>query len=854
MKAWRLGWPIGMAVVVLAGDAMRPWLPLGSAGKSELLLLAAERGRRGAEAIPGLAHRQGLVRETLIDGFEYPDAESARRAWRAQGETPPVEPFQQAGKRGLQFDVPFAQQPKLERTVHDRQVSLDLAAVGGFALELVVAPPEVVGHLSLYFRSGAGWYAAGKNLRQPGWQTLHFSKAEFRTEGQPAGWRKIDGIRISIWRGANQNGQCRLARLFAFQHPIALVMPAERTKRESGETEAARQTASRVAEMLADLGLGADAVEDADLPHGALGDRPVALLAYLPRMEESTLEALESYVQKGGKLIVCYNLPPRLAKLLGLKNPKYLPQSRPGQFAQIQLEAADVTGLPRLVRQASWNITTAEPEGYGARVIGWWLDDRGQPTGLPALLLSDRGAFFTHIILPDDPEGKKQMLAALLGHLVPPLWRQMAQAAVERIGQVGHLADRSSVEQFLTDVQKHLPPEAQKKLAEHMARLAEADRNLAEAQTVGRGPAVIEAARQVREALVQAYIAAQPSRQREGRAIWNHSGTGAYEGDWERTARELAAAGFNMVLPNMLWGGLAHYPSELLPQSKTYKEHGDQVAPCVEACHRHGLEVHVWKVNWNLSTAPKDFVQKMRSAGRTQVAVDGTPIDWLCPSHPENFQLERDSMLEVLRKYPIDGLHFDYIRYPHGQACYCQGCRERFEKERGAKVAHWPEDCYQGPLRQQYRAWRCKQITRLVEAVRQEAKKIRPEAKISAAVFGAYPDCRDSVGQDWVAWVQAGLLDFVCPMDYTQSDLELRNLVRRQLELVGGRIPVYPGIGAWRLTPDRTVGQVYLARQLGAQGFTLFNLDRESIQTHVPAIGAGVGRQRATAFHSAASP
>jgi len=828
MRAGRLGFAVGMAVVLLAGGSEGRGVLVGAAGQPE---------------------RSGGVQEKRIEGFEYADADLARRAWRAEGQTPAVELFQEGPRRGIQFAVPFADQPNLERTIHDRQVELDLAAAGGFALELAVQPPEVVGHLSLYFRSGAGWYAAGKSLRQPGWQTLQFSKADFRTEGQPAGWHKIDGIRISIWRGAGQNGTCRLARLAAVQHPIAVVIPAGRDRHPSGQTQAARETASRVADMLADLGLGADAVEDADLPSGALGDRQAAVVAYLPRMEPAVLEALEAYVQRGGKLVVCYNLPPRLAKLLGLKNPRYVPQGRSGQFAQVRLEAAEVAGLPRLVRQASWNITTAEPEGYGARVIGWWLDDRGEPTGLPALLLSERGAFFSHILLPDDPEGKKQLLAALLGYLVPPLWAQMAQAAVERIGHVGHLADRASVEKFLSESEKALPAEVQKELAHHLARLAEADQKLVAVQATGKGPEVIEAARQVHQVLVQAYLAAQPSPQREGRAIWNHSGAGAYEGDWDRTAKELAKAGFNMVLPNMLWAGLAHYPSQFLPQSKLCQEHGDQVAQCVEACHREGLEVHVWKVNWNLSTAPKDFVQKMRSAGRTQVSADGKPIDWLCPSHPENFQLERDTMLEVLRKYPIDGLHFDYIRYPHGEACYCPGCRERFEKDRGAPVAHWPDDCYRGPLRQEYRAWRCRQITRLVEAVRQEAKKIRPGVKISAAVFGAYPDCRESVGQDWVAWVQAGLLDFVCPMDYTQSDLEFQNLVRRQLEWVGGRIPLYPGIGAWRLTPDRTVGQVYLARQLGAQGFTIFNLDKESIQSQVPAIGLGAGRQRAWPWH-----
>ena len=53
-------------------------------------------------------------------------------------------------------------------------------------------------------------------------------------------------------------------------------------------------------------------------------------------------------------------------------------------------------------------------------------------------------------------------------------------------------------------------------------------------------------------------------------------------------------------------------------------------------------------------------------------------------------------MLEVARRYPVDGLHMDYIRYPDGQCCYCDGCRKRFEADSGRRVSDWPADCYSG--------------------------------------------------------------------------------------------------------------------------------------------------------------
>jgi uncharacterized lipoprotein YddW (UPF0748 family) len=366
-------------------------------------------------------------------------------------------------------------------------------------------------------------------------------------------------------------------------------------------------------------------------------------------------------------------------------------------------------------------------------------------------------------------------------------------------------------------------------------------------------PAAAEKLHQARGLLVEAYLRAEPGKAREGRAFWNHSGTGAYPGDWHRTAKELARAGFNMIVPNMLWAGRAHYASDVLPRSETFAQYGDQVAQCVAAAHHHGLEVHVWKVNYNLSGAPGEFVARLRREGRTQVSAAGGPIDWLCPSHPLNFRLELDSMLEVARKYEVDGLHFDYIRYPDGEHCYCQGCRSRFEADSGRKVINWPHDCSAGPRREEYGRWRCAQITRLVEVVSREAKQLRPGIKISAAVFGAYPSCRQSVGQDWVAWVRSGYLDFLCPMDYTESDLSFAGLVAGQLELVGARVPVYPGIGATAsrssLTPDQVLGQIRQARGLGAAGFTIFNLDRETIGSIAPAVGLGAGSLKATPPH-----
>ena len=323
------------------------------------------------------------------------------------------------------------------------------------------------------------------------------------------------------------------------------------------------------------------------------------------------------------------------------------------------------------------------------------------------------------------------------------------------------------------------------------------------------------------------------------RGFWNHSGTGIYPGDWDRTMRELSDAGFNMILPNLCWGGCAHYASDVLPRSKTYEKYGDQIAQAIAAGKKHGVEVHVWKVCYNLSgQTPKKFLEQMQREKRTVKTVDGKEDHWLCPSHPKNFELERDAMLEIVKKYDVDGIHFDYIRYPLGKYCYCETCRKRFEADSGRKVKNWPKDCYSGERKNEFRKWRCKNVTRLVRAVHEEAKKIKPGVKVSAAVFGSYPSCKMSIGQDWVDWAKAGYVDFLCPMDYTSKNQAFEKLVTRQIKLIHGAVPLYPGIGPSashsRMDAEQVAAQIALAKKLGAAGFVIFNLSPKEAKRLLP--------------------
>ncbi len=787
--------------------------------------------------------------DATIDDFSYADASIAAAAWTAPSDTPKLQVATDNGRPYVKLSAPFATDPDILRVFIDRSTALDLRSAGEFTLEVAADVPEAIGQISLYFHSGGGWYAASGHLTQQDWHVLRFAKTQFHVEDEPAGWGEVDRIRIAAWRGRSKDTQLKLRRLAASSHDIAIIVP---NASQSGDREfnSALKSARLVGDLLAEAGLGSDAIDESSLVAGALGKRPVVVLAYNPRLSNQSVAVLEQYVERGGKLFVCYNLPPRLATALGFSRGRYVAQKTDGQFSEIRFQTTQIKGMPDVVKQDSWNITQVEPAKpnlHHAMVAGAWYDDQGRPTGHAGLLLSDRGAFFSHIVMGDDCQAKQQMLAAVLGRLCPKLWQPMAEAALDRVGTVGHCADSRQWK-------AHVAAQAGAGLDRALAAVKTLEDRARVQLAAGNHAEAVATARHAQHECTETYLRTHPSPSREARAVWNHSGTGAFPGDWERSCKLLADNGLNMVLPNMLWGGVAHYPSKVLPRSSVYEEYGDQIAQCTAAAHRHGIEVHVWKVNWNLGRAPKEFREMLRRQGRLQRDDDGHDIDWLCPSHPENLKLELESMLEVARNYDVDGLHFDYIRYPGGHACYCDGCRQRFEADSGRPVKDWPRDCYSGSRKDEYREWRCQQITRLVAAVHREAKRLKPDIKISAAVFGAYPDSRRSVGQDWVAWVQAGYLDFLCPMDYNTHDARFSQLVEDQLRLVDGRVPVYPGIGSWRLSPDRTVGQIHLARGLGAPGFTLFNFTTDLARSTLPALGKGVGSQRAAPPHSSPKP
>lgn len=776
-----------------------------------------------------------LAAPLVIDDFSYPDTPAARAAWQEMAGSLPVE-MSDSGEWGDErvMKLPCDFSVQTDRSYWDRNIAMDLSGYREFALEIFVPDPGAVSHFTLFFRSGAGWYGNSATVDKPGWQTLYFSVIDFGTEGTPAGWDQIDGIRLSPWKESDQDTYLALRELRTFTPLVFLVKDTQ-----TADTSTVERTTDLLSAWLGRYNVSYGVIDDTDVEVGYLDGSRMAVLPYNNTLSDAALTALESYVAGGGKLMVYYVLANRIAALLGIQETGWTQ----GDFAAYTFQDDQIQNLPAHVLQTSWNITVAAPTAqYNSRAIAEWQDNQGLPTGYPAWLASDHGLFMSHVIIGDDAANKQYMLLVLIGHYVPEIWPAVSNSAIENIGKI---ADYLSYDEAVSDI--HVRGAQTPRAQSVEAELAQADslrENAIALLAAAEHAQTVLVAGDARSHLLEAYYLSQSPTWPEFRAVWEHSGTGPYPGDWAFAIDALADNHFTAIFPNMLWGGLAHYDSALLPHSDKFDTYGDQIAACIEAAHQRGIEVHVWKVNWNLSNASQSFIDDMRTAGRTQVTRYGEPADWLCPSHQENFVLERDSMLEVVQNYDVDGIHFDYIRYPSGNNCYCDGCRDRFEQQTGSTVTNWPDDVVDGgPLESAFLDWRREQITNLVSAVYQGVKAIKPNVKVSAAVFSSYAYCKDGVGQDWVDWINRGIVDFLCPMDYTNDFDRFENLVSEQLDYSLDRIPIYPGIGASSSSssfgPDGVIVQVSTTRRLDTGGFIIFNFDRNLAESVLPALGQG---------------
>jgi uncharacterized lipoprotein YddW (UPF0748 family) len=190
---------------------------------------------------------------------------------------------------------------------------------------------------------------------------------------------------------------------------------------------------------------------------------------------------------------------------------------------------------------------------------------------------------------------------------------------------------------------------------------------------------------------------------------------------------------------------------------------------------------------------------------------------------------------DLATRYPVDGVHLDYVRYPSPAFDHSLVALAAFREsllpalspvDRGRLDRRLTREplIYADAFPQRWTAFRQVRLADLVARVRGAVRAARPDALLSAAVF---PDLDEAVRgrlQDWPDWARRGLIDAVCPMAYTTSLPQFRTQIDTASRAVAPQA-LWAGIGAYRLTPAQTVTHIAAARQAGARGVVLFSYD-----------------------------
>lgn len=665
-----------------------------------------------------------------------------------------------------------------KRIAHDMPIRRDMTNVKSFCFDMQVSNPDDFASYVCYFKSGEGWYKVSLELPEDAvsgdWYPMSVTTNEALTEGTPDGWRNVEAVRIAAYR-ATTNAVSITLRNIGFD----MTKPQAYVIQGEGSSKGdGIRYASLFVQALRNIGVEAWQVPEADVVPGLFDDAAFVVLPLNPRMKPDVCAIVETFVKKGGKLFACHGLPSAILDLVGVAmKGSYHPSDQDNSNLLGFVKAGlGLPGQPDFLPQASWMCRVVGPR-TGAEVAAFWRTGDGRTTDMPGLIISSNGAYLSHVWLDSDGEQSSAFLAAVVDRLMPGvLARFEARRAAER---------------------------------------AEEERMLAATR-------------------------AMPSRAGERRLIWCHSAWGlGGTNDWNSTCRFIKQNGFTDLMVNLAWGGYAYYDSKVLPRVEA--ERGDALELCRAACRRYGIKMHVWKVCWKMGRAVSPaFVQAMKDSGRIQQKYDGELDDdlWNCPSDPYCQQLEIDAMVELALKKKVDGIHFDYIRYPDSARCFCDGCRMRFEVGRGRSVVRWPKDTRSDEtVASAWRAFRRDNISHVVKTVHDIVRAAHSDVEISAAVFRDPVRDPEVVGQEWVRWCAEGWIDFVCPMDYMKSPRRYAQRIALQhaaLREAGSKAKFYPGMAVMcshftrPLTPLTVAQEIAAVRAEGLDGFTLFSLSRLS--------------------------
>jgi len=596
---------------------------------------------------------------------------------------------------------------------------------------------------------------------------------------------------------------CCGASWFDWNSQKIMIVQGTSSLTEASEKPLAARLARQFDTWLTEAGAPHKMLTDNEVSSWSLWRTRVVILPYNPHPSPLELKTFQSVIRSGGMLLVCYGMDQPLASLMEVKLGPYQTAKSKDQWASFEFDRTTLPGLPDRVFQSTQNLVPALPNSGTAHVIANWMDTRGARTPEAAWIQSKAGFWMTHILQTGDDENKRQMLLAMLATVIPDLW---SEATEYRLSPRRPFGGYDSLESAYRALRPNPPPLFIK----------------------GKEAESYAAAQGWLASLTSLYTQRNLTNTFSMRGVWLAEEACSPPESWPLIETHLQCQKLNTVFFHVGNPLTLRPASQLLPASVIATRLLDKTA---------APTLHAWLSCMNLEGATPEQLKPLREQNRLQVSDTGETLNWLCPSHPDNRALLAETVSQLAQDKLFSGIHLDYIRYPNSRACFCSGCRQRFEQSLGRPILRWPEAARSGSLTQAYQRWRADQISACVNAMGKAIHTADSTLQISAAVYGATPTCFASVGQDWPDWLHRDSINFVCPMNYTADLKAFQTLLKTQATLNHAN-RIFPGVGLCtsqsQLSPDQAAAQLMMIQNAGFPGFVLFEYNRSMLTTKAP--------------------
>jgi uncharacterized lipoprotein YddW (UPF0748 family) len=307
------------------------------------------------------------------------------------------------------------------------------------------------------------------------------------------------------------------------------------------------------------------------------------------------------------------------------------------------------------------------------------------------------------------------------------------------------------------------------------------------------------------------------------------------------------AMGVRGLLVQVVARGDAFYRSDVLPRAESLQDSTfDPLGELLPLARAAGLEVQAWvncAVVWSgprppvnprhvLNAHPEWVVRvpggrPMTALGaydRRRLRLEGI---FLSPAHRGMRTWVARIAAEIAERYPVDGIHLDYIREPGVSLASDPMMRAGFLWRTGID----PERIARLPLERRARAdsawvaWQGEQVTAIVREVRDSLERVRPGVLLSAAVLPDTLTARRNHGQPWTDWVRDGLIDRAFVMCYAPVVRTVHDQMLGYASQLGTDGRVVPGLAVYNSPPSHVAAKIKAATALGYPMLALYSYD-----------------------------